>query len=91
MDNQRRYEPAELHKLFVRVFETDDGKDLKKVLEAKFRAPSMIPMQAADGQAMSNITYMRVGEENVLRWIESMLNYNTSAQNMGVNQYNQED
>lgn len=88
---ERRYEPEELHKLFVRVFDTEDGKALKNILEAKFRRPQLSPSQAVDGIAMTNITYMRVGEENVIRWIESVLNYNLSAQAAQPNQENQED
>lgn len=90
-NSERRYEPEELHKLFTRIFDSEDGEAFKHILEMKFRRPPLMPTQAMDGQSMSNLTYVRLGEENVLRWIESVLNYNTSAHNIAEEENSNED
>jgi hypothetical protein len=70
----KRYSPDELALLFKRMFETEDGKDVLHVLEEKFSKPSMIPHQVTDGSAMMHLTFCRIGEDNVIRYIKSLIN-----------------
>jgi hypothetical protein len=59
--------------LFKRLFETEDGKDVYDVLCNRFRAPPMTPGSCSDGMALMALTQMRVGEENVIRYIDSLV------------------
>lgn len=60
--------------LFLRrAFSTDDGKTILRWLEQKFEKPSLVPMQAHDGQGMTNITFMRIGEQNVVKTIKQTI------------------
>lgn len=58
--------------VFQRVFKTDDGKDVLAVLEAMFDKKALI-QNAADGVAMSNLTFARIGEQNVVKYIKSLV------------------
>ena len=69
----KRYQPDELAVLFKRLFATQDGQDALKVLEARFENPSLIT-SAGDGTAMTNLTFARIGEQNVVKYIKSLIN-----------------
>lgn len=69
----QKYQPEELTLLFKRLFNTDDGKQVFHVLKERFRKPPILPMQLTDGNAIAPLTFMRVGEENVVRYIENLM------------------
>ena len=71
--NNKRYEPDELALLFKRLFATDDGKDVLYVLEQRFRNQALIP-SVTDGAALVPLTFTRIGEDNVVRYIQSLIN-----------------
>ena len=58
--------------LFKRLFSTDDGKEVYRILEQRFRTPPLCPQSCADGMAIMALTQMRVGEDNVIRYIDSL-------------------
>ena len=70
---EQRYNPKELHLLFKRLFETEDGKQVLAVLEQRFEKPSVIPMQVADGTAMIPLTFTRIGETNVVKYVKTII------------------
>ena len=65
----------EVSAVFKRLFATTDGQDVLKVLEARFDKPQLI-QNAQDGQAMSNLTFARIGEQNVVKYIKLMIERN---------------
>lgn len=69
----QKYQPEELALLFKRLFNTDDGKQVYHVLKERFRKPPILPTQLTDGNAIAPLTFMRVGEENVVRYIENLI------------------
>ena len=71
--NRKQFKQGEITALFRRVLSTDDGKDLFEILKDRFRRPSIMPMQVTDGTALVPLTLYRVGEENVIRYIENIL------------------
>lgn len=54
---------------FVTVFGTEQGQRVLGYLEAKTIQKPNLPNQAADGQAMAYLSFMREGENNLYRWI----------------------
>jgi hypothetical protein len=75
MSNSNKFNNSdELALLFKRLFATDDGKAVLEVLEERFQKPALCPMNAIDGMAMAMITQIRVGEDNVIRHIKSLIN-----------------
>ena len=70
----KRNDIDELTLLMRRIFETDDGKDLLSILERKFEQPALTPNAAADGIAIALLTQHRIGEQNVVKWIKSLIN-----------------
>ena len=70
----KRYNDDELALLFKRLFHTDDGKAVLEVLEKRFSSPSVVPNSTLDGVALAHFTFMRAGEINVYRYIETLTN-----------------
>lgn len=63
----------EVAMVFKRLFNTTDGKDVLKILEARFEnAPLM--QNAHDGQALGYLTFARIGEQNVVKYIKAQMN-----------------
>lgn len=71
--SSKRYEPDELALLFKRLFSTQDGADVLHVLEQRFAKTSLIP-QVNDGAALVPLTFARIGEDNVIKYINSLIN-----------------
>lgn len=71
--SNKRYEPDELALLFKRLFSTQDGADVLYVLEQRFSKTSLIP-QVNDGAALVPLTFARIGEDNVIKYINSLIN-----------------
>jgi hypothetical protein len=69
----QKYNPDELALLFQKVFATEDGKAVLHVLTEKFRRPPLLPLSVTDGNALSVLTFYRVGEENVIRYIDALI------------------
>ena len=64
----------EIALVFKRLFETEDGKAALFVLSKRFKEPALTPPAAVDGMALALMTQQRLGEHNVVRYIESLLN-----------------
>lgn len=69
----QKYSPEELTILFRELFSTPDGKKVYDILKRRFRKPPLLPTQVTDGAALLPLTFMRVGEENVIRYIEAII------------------
>lgn len=59
----------EIYALFKRLDATTDGQSLFALLEARFKEPALLPNAAMDGQALQILTNIRIGEDNVIRYI----------------------
>ena len=59
----------EIYALFKRLDATTDGQSLFALLEARFNEPALLPNAAVDGQALQILTNIRIGEDNVIRYI----------------------
>lgn len=64
----------EISIVFKRLFETQDGKDVLFVLTKRFKDPALTPPAAADGMALALMTQQRLGEFNVVKYIETLIN-----------------
>lgn len=73
MQDNKYNDIDEVSLVFKRLFETTDGQDVLKVLESRFETPALIG-NAYDGQAMSNLAFVRIGETNVIKYLKSMIN-----------------
>lgn len=71
--SNKRFDSDELTLLFRRLFSTDDGKDALYVLNQMFRKKPLIPSNVGDGAALIPLTFTRIGEDNVVRFIESLI------------------
>ena len=72
--SNKRYSQDELAMLFQRFFNSQDGKDVLYVLETQFRNKPLIPTSVSDGNALIPLTFTRIGEDNVVRYIQSLVN-----------------
>ena len=63
----------EVAMVFKRLFATDDGKDVLKILEAQFENKPLM-QNAHDGQALGYLTFARIGEQNVVKYIKALIN-----------------
>ena len=63
----------EIALLFQRLFSSDDGKDVLSVLQRRFADPSLLPNATIDGIAMALMTQHRIGEQNVVKYIETLI------------------
>lgn len=72
----KRYSNEELALLFQRLFATQDGKDVLQVLKTKFEDPSVVPAQVTDGTALNLLTFVRIGEANVVKYVNALINKN---------------
>jgi len=70
----KRYSNDDLAALFKRLFATQDGSDVLAVLETRFSKPAMTPPAAVDGMALALMTQQRIGEDNVVRYINALIN-----------------
>lgn len=59
----------DVYALFKRLDSTADGRALFALLEAKFLEPSLMPNAAVDGKALQILSNIRIGEHNVVRFI----------------------
>lgn len=69
----KTYEIDELTLLFREVFGEGKGKDALDVLRRRFQKPAILPTQVGDGNAIVPLTLCRVGEDNVIRYIDNLL------------------
>jgi len=63
----------EVSAVFKRLFATADGESVLYILESRFDKPTLI-QNANDGVAMSNLTFARIGEQNVVKYIKTLIN-----------------
>ena len=73
MDKNKRYSPEEITAIFRSVFNTPEGGHALHILSRRFDAPSLIPTQVGDGNAMVPLTFARIGEQNVVRFIRKCM------------------
>ncbi len=73
----------EIALVMKRLFATDDGKDVLSVLKRRFSDPSIVPNATVDGVALAHFTFMRVGEQNVVKYIESLISKEIGKENDG--------
>lgn len=75
MSNQeKRYNNEDEVSVLVReVFNTEKGKELLSVLERKFYDQDLIPGGAADGIALGMLSYLAIGQRNVVKYIKNHL------------------
>ena len=71
---EHRYSGNDLVLLFREVFRTGRGAEALEALESRFRRPPLVPSGCGDGSAIVPLTMVRVGEENVIRYIHAILN-----------------
>lgn len=60
--------------VFKRLAKSQDFMDALSILERKFDAPNLVPNVAADGFAIALLTQHRIGEQNVIKYIRTMMN-----------------
>jgi hypothetical protein len=60
--------------VFKKLFATEDGKAVLYVLSQRFKEPALTPPAAVDGMALALMTQQRLGEHNVIKYIESLMN-----------------
>lgn len=71
--NNKYNDMDEVSMVFKRLFKDVDGQDVLKILESRFENPSLI-QGAGDGATMTNLTFARIGEQNVVKFIKLMIN-----------------
>ncbi len=64
----------EVAAVFKKLFATEDGQSVLYVLSRRFKDPALTPPAAVDGMALALMTQQRLGEHNVVRFIESLIN-----------------
>ena len=60
--------------VFKRLFASTDGQSVLHVLSQRFKDPALTPPAAVDGMALALMTQQRLGEHNVVKYIETLIN-----------------
>ena len=58
--------------LFKRTFATQDGQDVLSVLKRKYQQQPAVVGAAADGAALALLSFIRIGERNVVDDIDAL-------------------
>lgn len=64
---------SKLHNLARKVLGSEEGQELMQALRKRTIERPTFPASPADGQSLAMMMSLREGENNICRWLESLL------------------